>query len=49
MLARHAHITDLSAAAHADLLFCKQMKNGASDLMTYCIRQGIKHVPFTDL
>jgi hypothetical protein len=27
---------DMSAAAHADLLFVKQMANGDSDLATYC-------------
>jgi hypothetical protein len=27
---------DMSAAAHADLLFVKEMANGDSDLATYC-------------
>ena len=30
------HGLDMSAAAHADLLFVKQMANGDSDLATYC-------------
>lgn len=41
--------TDMSAAKHADLLFTKLMANGDSDLMAYCKREGIPHVPFTDL
>jgi 2-hydroxy-3-keto-5-methylthiopentenyl-1-phosphate phosphatase len=40
---------DLSAAAHADVLFTKVMANGDSDLMAYCKREHIPHVPFTDL
>jgi 2-hydroxy-3-keto-5-methylthiopentenyl-1-phosphate phosphatase len=40
---------DLSAAAHADVLFTKVMANGDSDLMAYCKREKIPHVPFTDL
>ncbi len=39
----------MSAARHADLLFTKVMKNGDSDLMAYCKREGIPHVPFHDL
>jgi hypothetical protein len=42
-------IVDLSAAAHADVLFTKVMANGDSDLMAYCKREHIPHVPFTDL
>jgi len=42
-------IIDLSAAAHADVLFTKVMANGDSDLMAYCKREHIPHVPFTDL
>jgi 2-hydroxy-3-keto-5-methylthiopentenyl-1-phosphate phosphatase len=39
----------MSAAAHADLLFAKQMPNGESDLMAYCKRETIPFVPFKDL
>lgn len=42
-------VSDLSAAAHADVLFAKEMANGDSDLMKYCKREKIAHVPFTDL
>jgi 2-hydroxy-3-keto-5-methylthiopentenyl-1-phosphate phosphatase len=42
-------MVDLSAAAHADVLFTKVMANGDSDLMAYCKREHIPHVPFTDL
>lgn len=42
-------MSDLSAAAHADVLFTKVMANGDSDLMAYCKREQIPHVPFTDL
>ncbi|KAK4689159.1 hypothetical protein P7C73_g939, partial [Tremellales sp. Uapishka_1] len=41
-------VSDMSAAAHADLLFAKKMANGDSDLMTYCKQQGLLFVPFTD-
>ncbi|ORY35729.1 HAD-like domain-containing protein [Naematelia encephala] len=41
-------VSDMSAAKHADCLFTKLMANGDSDLMAYCKRQGIPHVPFTD-
>lgn len=41
--------TDLSAARHADVLFTKEMANGDSDLLAYCKREKINHVPFTDL
>ena len=40
---------DLSAAAHADVLFAKEMANGDSDLMQYCKREKIPFVPFRDL
>jgi hypothetical protein len=39
----------MSAAAHADLLFVKEMANGDSDLAVYCKEQNIDHVPFKDL
>jgi len=42
-------LPDLSAAKHADVLFAKEMENGASDLMVYCKREVIPYVPFTDL
>jgi 2-hydroxy-3-keto-5-methylthiopentenyl-1-phosphate phosphatase len=42
-------VSDLSAARHADVLFTKEMANGDSDLMSYCKKEGIPHVPFTDL
>lgn len=41
--------TDMSAARHADLLFTKIMAEGESDLMAYCKREAIPHVPFKDL
>ena len=40
---------DMSAARHSDLLFTKIMANGDSDLMAYCKREEIPHVPFHDL
>ena len=42
-------VSDMSAARHADLLFTKVMTNGDSDLMVYCQKEGIPHVPFRDL
>jgi hypothetical protein len=39
----------MSAAAHADLLFVKEMANGDSDLAAYCKEQDIDHVSFKDL
>ncbi|KAJ9111093.1 hypothetical protein QFC19_001291 [Naganishia cerealis] len=39
---------DMSAAAHADLLFVKEMPNGDSDLAAYCKEQNIDHVSFKD-
>ncbi|KAJ9114924.1 hypothetical protein QFC20_001297 [Naganishia adeliensis] len=41
-------VSDMSAAAHADLLFVKEMANGDSDLAVYCKEQDIDHVPFKD-
>ncbi len=41
--------TDMSAAAHADLLFVKLNADGHSDLSKYCIKEHIKHVEFYDL
>lgn len=42
-------VSDLSAARHADVLFTKEMANGDSDLMAFCKKEGIPHVPFTHL
>ena len=42
-------ISDLSAARHADVLFTKEMADGDSDLMVYCKKEGIPHVPLGDL
>jgi hypothetical protein len=39
---------DLSAAAHADVLFAKTKPDGESDLAEYCKEQGIGYVAFTD-
>lgn len=39
---------DLSAAAHADILFAKMKPDGESDLVEYCNEKGIKYVPFKD-
>jgi len=39
---------DLSAAAHADLLFAKRKEDGESDLAQYCDEKGIGYVPFKD-
>ena len=39
---------DLSAAAHADVLFAKTKPDGESDLAQYCDEKGIKYVPFKD-
>ncbi|KAL7422368.1 hypothetical protein Q5752_003014 [Cryptotrichosporon argae] len=41
-------VSDFSAAKHADVLFTKVMANGNSDLLTFCKREGIPHVPFSD-
>lgn len=38
----------MSAAKHADVLFVKQKEDGENDLHTYCDRQGIKHILFSD-
>lgn len=39
---------DLSAAAHADVLFAKRKPDGESDLAQYCEEEGIGYVPFRD-
>lgn len=39
---------DLSAAAHADILFAKTKPDGESDLVHYCDEKGIRYVPFKD-
>jgi 2-hydroxy-3-keto-5-methylthiopentenyl-1-phosphate phosphatase len=39
---------DLSAAAHADVLFAKTKPDGESDLAQYCDERGIGYVPFRD-
>jgi len=41
-------VSDLSAAAHADVLFAKTKPDGESDLAEYCKEQGIGYVAFTD-
>lgn len=41
-------VSDMSAAAHADLLFVKLNADGHSDLSKYCIKEHIKHVEFYD-
>lgn len=41
-------LPDLSAAKHADVLFVKEKPDGESDLATYCTRENIPHVLFTD-
>lgn len=46
---KSSYVIDLSAAAHADVLFTKEMANGDSDLLAYCKREKISYVPFTDL
>lgn len=38
----------MSAAKHADVLFVKQKEDGENDLHTYCNRQGIKHILFSN-
>ena len=37
----------MSAAKHADVLFVKQKGDGENDLATYCTRQGIRHILFS--
>jgi hypothetical protein len=39
---------DLSAAKHADMLFVKEKSDGENDLATYCGRENIPHVLFSD-
>jgi 2-hydroxy-3-keto-5-methylthiopentenyl-1-phosphate phosphatase len=39
---------DLSAAKHADVLFVKEKSDGENDLATYCTRENIPHVLFSD-
>ncbi|KAG6844499.1 hypothetical protein H0H87_006385 [Tephrocybe sp. NHM501043] len=41
-------VSDISAAKHADLLFVKVKGDGENDLSSYCTREGIKHVLFSD-
>jgi len=41
-------VSDMSAAAHADVLFVKQKEGGDNDLAAYCRREGIKHILFED-
>ena len=38
----------MSAAEHADVLFVKQKGDGENDLATYCTRQGIRHILFSE-
>jgi 2,3-diketo-5-methylthio-1-phosphopentane phosphatase len=40
-------VSDMSAAAHADVLFVKY-KDDENDLAAYCRREGIKHILFKD-
>lgn len=39
---------DISAARHADVLFVKEKADGENDLSTYCKRENIKHLLFSD-
>lgn len=39
---------DLSAAKHADVLFVKEKSDGENDLATFCTRENIPHVLFSD-
>jgi len=41
-------VSDLSAAKHADVLFVKEKSDGENDLATYCARESIPHVLFSD-
>jgi len=41
-------VSDMSAAAHADVLFAKRKADGESDLIQYCEEKGIGYVPFRD-
>jgi len=41
-------VSDMSAAAHADLLFVKLTAEGQSDLARYCRKEHIKNVEFYD-
>lgn len=43
----YASVLDMSAAAHADVLFVKS-KDDENDLAAYCRREGIKHIIFKD-
>ena len=38
----------MSAAEHADVLFVKQKGDGGNGLATYCTRQGIRHILFSE-
>jgi hypothetical protein len=44
----YAGFPDLSAAKHADVLFVKEKSDGENDLATYCTRENISHVLFSD-
>jgi 2-hydroxy-3-keto-5-methylthiopentenyl-1-phosphate phosphatase len=44
----NAPCIDMSGAKHADCLFVKVKDNGENDLVTYCTREGIKHITFND-
>jgi len=41
-------VSDLSAAKHADVLFVKEKSDGENDLATFCTRENISHVLFSD-
>ncbi|KAF5343434.1 hypothetical protein D9758_011835 [Tetrapyrgos nigripes] len=41
-------VSDMSAAAHADVLFVKEKPYGENDLAAYCNNNGIKHILFED-
>jgi len=41
-------VSDMSAAKHADVLFVKEKSDGDNDLATYCKREDIPHVLFSD-
>jgi 2-hydroxy-3-keto-5-methylthiopentenyl-1-phosphate phosphatase len=38
----------MSAAQHADVLFVKMKANGETDLATYCVKNEIKFIEFTE-
>ncbi|PVG01335.1 hypothetical protein CPB86DRAFT_97953 [Serendipita vermifera] len=39
-------VSDMSAAKHADLLFCKVLETGESDLARYCDTHGVPYLKF---